>query len=254
MVFARDLLNTLRRRELDAAAATLSAETGLSHRPSAEGEHVSGVYRRRVRLASGRFAIIDDGMGFQLVPWRPALEQQLGRHVSGVIAPGGNVDWSLAESGDRTLTHSLTVSVGTFPNNAEQTVATNCGRTRKATVAPLSGRSGNEFRTAGTCCKWREASGRRGRLPIEHFLAMPDMSANFAAIVYATPIQLLAYHTAVIIDKDADQPRHLVALHVSGLESRQRPRLLARKPGSPRCSVPEVLSASRRTLVRRPCV
>jgi type IV secretory pathway VirD2 relaxase len=94
VVFARDLLNTLRRRELDAAAANLSAETGLSHRPSAEGEHVSGVYRRRVTLASGRFAMIDDGMGFQLVPWRPALEQQFGRHVSGVIAPGGNVNWN----------------------------------------------------------------------------------------------------------------------------------------------------------------
>ena len=94
VIFARDLLNTLRRRELDEAAARLSAETGLSHRPSAEGEHVSGVYRQRVTLASGRFAMIDDGMGFQLVPWRPALEQQLGRHVSGVIAPGGNVDWS----------------------------------------------------------------------------------------------------------------------------------------------------------------
>ena len=38
--------------------------------------------------------MIDDGMGFQLVPWRPALEQQLGHHISGVIAPGGNVDWS----------------------------------------------------------------------------------------------------------------------------------------------------------------
>jgi type IV secretory pathway VirD2 relaxase len=94
VVFARDLLNTLRRRELEAAAANLSAETGLSHRPSAEGEHVSGVYRRRVTLASGRFAMIDDGMGFQLLPWRPALELQLGRHVGGVIAPGGNVDWS----------------------------------------------------------------------------------------------------------------------------------------------------------------
>ena len=78
VIFARDLLNTLRRRELDEAAAKLSAETGLAHRPSAEGEHVSGVYRQRVTLASGRFAMIDDGMGFQLVPWRPALEQQLG--------------------------------------------------------------------------------------------------------------------------------------------------------------------------------
>jgi hypothetical protein len=38
--------------------------------------------------------MIDDGLGFQLVPWRPALEQHLGRQVSGVVAPGGNVDWS----------------------------------------------------------------------------------------------------------------------------------------------------------------
>jgi type IV secretory pathway VirD2 relaxase len=94
VVLARDLLNTLRRRELDEVTAKLSAETGLAHRPSAEGEQVSGVYRQRVTLASGRFAMMDDGMGFQLVPWRPALEQQLGHWVTGVMAPGGNVDWN----------------------------------------------------------------------------------------------------------------------------------------------------------------
>ncbi|MEJ0094059.1 MAG: DUF3363 domain-containing protein [Methylocella sp.] len=94
VVFARDLLDTLRRRELDGVSSKLVAETGLAHRPSAEGEHVAGVYRHRVTLASGRFAMIDDGLGFQLVPWRPALEQHLGRQVSGVVAPGGNVDWS----------------------------------------------------------------------------------------------------------------------------------------------------------------
>jgi type IV secretory pathway VirD2 relaxase len=95
VVFARDLINTLRRQELDGAASKLSAETGLAHRPAAEGEHVSGIYRQRVTLSSGRFAMIDDGMGFQLVPWRPALEQQLGKQVAGVMAPGGGVDWSL---------------------------------------------------------------------------------------------------------------------------------------------------------------
>jgi glutamine---fructose-6-phosphate transaminase (isomerizing) len=46
-------------------------------------------------------------------------------------------------------------------------------------------------------------------VPIEHFLAMPDMGPNFAPIVYAAPIQMLAYHTAVIMGKDADQPRNL---------------------------------------------
>ena len=94
VIFARDLIDTLRRRDLEEAASKLSAETGLAYRPSTEGEHVSGIYRQRVTLSSGRFAMIDDGMGFQLVPWRPALEQQLGRQVDGVIAPGSNVDWS----------------------------------------------------------------------------------------------------------------------------------------------------------------
>jgi type IV secretory pathway VirD2 relaxase len=93
VMFARDLISTLRRQELDGVASKLSAETGLAHRPSAEGEHVSGIYRQRVTLSSGRFAMIDDGMGFQLVPWRPALEQQLGRQVSGVMSPGGAIDW-----------------------------------------------------------------------------------------------------------------------------------------------------------------
>lgn len=94
VVFARDLLNTLRQRELDATVARLSAETGLPHTPSTEGERIIGVYRQRVTLASGRFAMIDDGLGFQLVPWRPALEQHLDRQVSGVAARGGGVNWS----------------------------------------------------------------------------------------------------------------------------------------------------------------
>jgi type IV secretory pathway VirD2 relaxase len=92
--FARNLLETLKRRELAEAAARLTDETGLAHRPSAEGEHVSGVYRQRITLASGRFAMIDDGLGFQLVPWRPALEHQLGRQVGGVMMPDGGVDWN----------------------------------------------------------------------------------------------------------------------------------------------------------------
>jgi len=44
---------------------------------------------------------------------------------------------------------------------------------------------------------------------LEGFLAMPDMGPTFAPIVYAAPVQMLAYHTAVIMGKDADQPRNL---------------------------------------------
>lgn len=94
IIFARNLLDTLRRRELDAAAVKVAAETGLSHRPLVEGETITGVYRQRLNLASGRFAMIDDGLGFSLVPWRPALERELGHHISGVMR-GSGVDWTL---------------------------------------------------------------------------------------------------------------------------------------------------------------
>ena len=103
VIFARDLINTLRRRELDEVASKLSVDTGLAHRPSTEGEHVSGVYRQRVTLSSGRFAMIDDGLGFQLVPWRPALEQRLGQQVTGTLTPGGGVCWSFQRKRELSL-------------------------------------------------------------------------------------------------------------------------------------------------------
>ncbi|MGJ0454296.1 MAG: relaxase/mobilization nuclease domain-containing protein [Methylocystis sp.] len=94
VVFARDLLDTLRNRELDAVGVRIAAETGLPRHAVAEGETVAGVYRNRLTLASGRFAMIDDGLGFQLVPWSPSLEKEIGKLVSGVMSPGGGVDWS----------------------------------------------------------------------------------------------------------------------------------------------------------------
>lgn len=97
VVFARDLLGTLRRRELDAIGAKLAGETGLPYQPKTEGANVAGTYRQRLTLASGRFAMIDDGLGFQLVPWSPSLETKLGKHISGVMAPGGGVDWSFGK-------------------------------------------------------------------------------------------------------------------------------------------------------------
>jgi hypothetical protein len=94
-VFARDLIDTLRQSELANASGHLASETGLPYRPSEPGNHVAGLYRQRVNLASGRFAMIDNGLGFELVPWKPALDQHLGRQVTGVMLPGGGVDWSM---------------------------------------------------------------------------------------------------------------------------------------------------------------
>ena len=89
---ARNLVETLRNRELNVVGRRLASETGLAYLPAAAGTPVAGIYRQRLSLASGRFAMIDNGLGFQLVPWSPSLERELGKQVNGIAGPG-NVDW-----------------------------------------------------------------------------------------------------------------------------------------------------------------
>ena len=103
IILQRDLLNTLRRRELDTAAGKLSGETGLPYQKSASGEHVTGTYSQRLTLSSGRFAMIDNGLGFQLVPWSPSLEKKLGQEVSGLMRGSGGVDWSFGRKRGQSL-------------------------------------------------------------------------------------------------------------------------------------------------------
>jgi hypothetical protein len=61
----------------------------MPYSPPAAGKQVAGTFRRRLTLSSGRFAMIDNGLGFALVPWTPALDRYLGRHVAGVAKESG---------------------------------------------------------------------------------------------------------------------------------------------------------------------
>ena len=95
VMLAKNLLATLRNRDLKAAAQKLQADTGLSYRPVVDGEPISGIYRRSVVLASGRFAMLDDGMGFSLVPWRPVIEGRINQVVA-AVARGDDILWTLS--------------------------------------------------------------------------------------------------------------------------------------------------------------
>jgi hypothetical protein len=46
--------------------------------------------------------MIDDGLGFSLVPWTPSLERHLGDEVSG-IARSGRVEWTFGRRRDPSL-------------------------------------------------------------------------------------------------------------------------------------------------------
>jgi hypothetical protein len=57
-------------------------------------DHSAAVPRQRLTLTSSRFAMIDYGLGFALVPWTPALERHRGCEVSGVARESGVVEWN----------------------------------------------------------------------------------------------------------------------------------------------------------------
>jgi type IV secretory pathway VirD2 relaxase len=85
VVLARDLLTTLRQRELRSFAEQEAAVIGKPYQPAVDGQRVTGTYRRSVQLISGRMAMLDTGSGFSLVPWRAVIDKQLGRSLSATV-------------------------------------------------------------------------------------------------------------------------------------------------------------------------
>jgi type IV secretory pathway VirD2 relaxase len=92
--YRRNLLATLRERDVARAGAELAASKGLPFRAAADGETVSGKFTGTVQLSSGKFALVEKSHEFTLVPWRPVIDRQLGREVMGVVQ-GGSVSWQL---------------------------------------------------------------------------------------------------------------------------------------------------------------
>ena len=88
-----DMLDTLRRRELQRVAGQLSRELGLGYVEAEPGVRIEGVYRSSVQVGTARMALVESSREFTLVPWRPVLERQIGREVSGIMR-GGDVSWT----------------------------------------------------------------------------------------------------------------------------------------------------------------
>jgi len=84
----------LRRRELLRMAAGLSRASGKDFVEPTEAVRIEGVVVRRLDLASGRFAVIENSREFALVPWRPMLEQAVGKQVSGIMREAGT-SWTI---------------------------------------------------------------------------------------------------------------------------------------------------------------
>jgi hypothetical protein len=93
-VVSKDLLPTLERREIKRVGQKLAAERGLACKAIEDGQTVRGRLIGSTQLVSGRFAMIDDGFGFSLEPWRRFVEKEIGREVMGLMR-GGDVSWQI---------------------------------------------------------------------------------------------------------------------------------------------------------------
>jgi len=90
--FRGDMIAQLRQRELRQVAGQLSKEMHLDYAEHAGGS-VEGTYRKAVQVGAAKYAVIEKSKEFTLVPWRPVLEKQIGRYVSG-IDRGGSISWT----------------------------------------------------------------------------------------------------------------------------------------------------------------
>jgi type IV secretory pathway VirD2 relaxase len=97
--YRRNLLATLEQRDVIRAGAALAASRSLPFRATGDGETVQGVFKQTLQLSSGKFALVENAHEFTLVPWRPVIENRLGREVTGVVQ-GGSVSWQFGRKRD----------------------------------------------------------------------------------------------------------------------------------------------------------
>ena len=90
---SKDFIANLERTEVTRVGKTMAAQRGLTFTTAKTGEYVSGTLLGSTQLASGRFAMIDDGIGFQLVPWQPVLDKRIGQHITGIMRDAGGIEW-----------------------------------------------------------------------------------------------------------------------------------------------------------------
>ncbi|WP_439500685.1 DUF3363 domain-containing protein [Aminobacter ciceronei] len=97
IAYRRNLLATLREREVGRVGGELAATKGLPFRAVTDGETVSGKFTGTVQLSSGKFALVEQSHEFTLVPWRPVIDRRLGREIMGVVQ-GGSVSWQMGRA------------------------------------------------------------------------------------------------------------------------------------------------------------
>jgi type IV secretory pathway VirD2 relaxase len=92
------IVATLQRQEVERVGQQMARERGLTYVPANAGDYLSGRLAGIASLVSGRFAMIENGLDFQLVPWQPILEKRIGQHITGLQRDDGGIEWTLGRN------------------------------------------------------------------------------------------------------------------------------------------------------------
>lgn len=93
----KDLVARLERGEIERVGKSMAADKHAPFKMKAEGERISGVFTGTTNLVSGKYAVIENAYEFTLVPWRPVMDERLGRQTSGVMRDAG-VSWDFTRT------------------------------------------------------------------------------------------------------------------------------------------------------------
>jgi type IV secretory pathway VirD2 relaxase len=98
---APNMLEKLEHREMARAVDHLSRKLGMPYADISPYEHeIDGLVKSAVKIGDSKFALLERSHEFSLVPWRPVLEDMIGKRVRGISRGDGGFDWEIGRRRD----------------------------------------------------------------------------------------------------------------------------------------------------------
>lgn len=91
-------LKLLQKEGMLHASLDIAKETGLAYRAIEPGDRIEGVFKRIHQTEHAKFAVIDRGHEFSLVPWKRNLERLKDRRIEITMSRSRDIAWRLGRT------------------------------------------------------------------------------------------------------------------------------------------------------------
>lgn len=93
-----DHLKLLQKEGMLHASLDITKETGLTYRAIQPGDRVEGTFKRIHQTEHAKFAVIDRGREFSLVPWKRSLEKLRARPIEITMSRTRDIAWTIGRN------------------------------------------------------------------------------------------------------------------------------------------------------------